>query len=105
MERRYQVTIVGGGPVGVALAVALGQRGIACALVERHAGLERFPPRTTYRVLRPELKGYWQFFGRVDVGEGWFFHSPVPKHTSPDAAEVHRLTQSAAGFPFPAVFE
>ena len=31
----------------------------------------------------PELKGYWQFFGRVDVGEGWFFHAPVPLGTTP----------------------
>ena len=36
MAKRYQVIIVGGGPVGVALAVDLGQRGISCALVERH---------------------------------------------------------------------
>ena len=36
------------------------------------AGLERFPPRTTYRVLHPELEGYWRFFGRVDAAETWF---------------------------------
>ena len=35
MAERYQVVIVGGGPVGVALAVDLGQRGISTALVER----------------------------------------------------------------------
>ncbi|HZD88581.1 MAG TPA: FAD-dependent monooxygenase, partial [Pseudolabrys sp.] len=34
MTRRYQVVIVGGGPVGVALAVDLGLRGISCALIE-----------------------------------------------------------------------
>src|SRR4029077_19834324 len=44
-------------------------------------GLKRFPPRSTYRVIHPELNGYWQFFGRVDVGESWFFHSPVPANT------------------------
>src|SRR5207248_374318 len=43
---------------------------------ELHKGLERFPERTTYRVMHPEAKGYWHFFGRVDVGEGWFFHAP-----------------------------
>ena len=37
---------------------------------ELHEGLKRFPDRTTYRVLHPALQGYWQFFGRVDVGEG-----------------------------------
>ena len=34
MAKRYQVIIVGGGPVGVALAVQLGLRGISCVLVE-----------------------------------------------------------------------
>ena len=35
MNKHTQVIIVGGGPVGVALAVELGLRGISCALVER----------------------------------------------------------------------
>jgi len=43
MRRRHQVVIVGGGPVGVALAVELGQRGIACALVERRIEPQRIP--------------------------------------------------------------
>ena len=33
-----------------------------------HEKLKRFPPRSTYRVLHPDLQGYWQFFGRVDLG-------------------------------------
>ena len=33
----YQVIIVGGGPVGVGLAVELGLRGITSIVVERHA--------------------------------------------------------------------
>src|SRR5438093_9893003 len=36
MPERYHVIIFGGGPVGVGLAAELGQRGISCALVERH---------------------------------------------------------------------
>src|SRR5262245_29382330 len=43
MRGRHQVIIVGGGPVGVALAVELGQRGIACALVERRLEPQRIP--------------------------------------------------------------
>src|SRR5262245_17400988 len=43
MKNRYQVIIVGGGPVGVALAVALGLRGISCALVERRLEPQRIP--------------------------------------------------------------
>lgn len=72
---------------------------------ELHEGLKRFPERTTYRVLRPELKGYWQFFGRVDVGEGWFFHAPVPRDTTPENYDFHGLVQDAAGFSFAATFD
>ena len=43
MAERYQVIIVGGGPVGVALAVELGQRDISCALVERHLTPQQIP--------------------------------------------------------------
>jgi len=72
---------------------------------ELHAGLERFPPRSTYRVLHPDLKGYWQFFGRVDVGESWFFHSPVPANTTRDNYDFHGLLQKAVGFPFACDFD
>jgi 4-hydroxyisophthalate hydroxylase len=43
MSERFQVVIVGGGPVGVALAVDLGLRGISCALVERRVDLQNIP--------------------------------------------------------------
>src|SRR5258707_1523915 len=43
MHDTYQVAIVGGGPVGVALAVELGQRGISCVLVERHQTPQPIP--------------------------------------------------------------
>src|ERR1700733_500534 len=72
---------------------------------ELHEKLERFPPRSTYRVLHPDLKGYWQFFGRVDVGESWFFHSPVPANTTRENYDFHGLLQKAAGFSFAADFD
>ncbi len=72
---------------------------------ELHEKLKRFPPRSTYRVLHPKLKGYWQFFGRVDVGESWFFHSPVPADTTRDNYDFHALLQSVAGFPFACDFD
>jgi 4-hydroxyisophthalate hydroxylase len=72
---------------------------------ELHERLKRFPPRSTYRVLHPELKGYWQFFGRVDVGESWFFHSPVPANTTRDNYDFHALLQRVAGFPFACDFD
>ena len=66
---------------------------------ELHEGLKRFPERTTYRVLHPDLKGVWMFFGRVDVGEGWFFHGPVPRDAAPGNFDYVGLIQRAAGFP------
>ncbi len=72
---------------------------------ELHEKLKRFPPRSTYRVLHPELKGYWQFFGRVDVGESWFFHSPVPANSTRDNYDFHGLLQKATGFPFACEFD
>ncbi|PZQ75844.1 MAG: monooxygenase [Variovorax paradoxus] len=38
-----QVAIVGGGPVGMGLAIELGQRGIRCAVVERYAQPQPIP--------------------------------------------------------------
>ncbi len=43
MRNRYQVVIVGGGPVGVALAVDLGLRGVSCAVVESRREPQRIP--------------------------------------------------------------
>lgn len=72
---------------------------------ELHQALKRFPERTTYRVMDPAAKGYWHFFGRVDVGEEWFFHAPVPRDATPESYDFHGLVQRAAGFPFAAEFE
>ncbi|MEE8332460.1 MAG: FAD-dependent monooxygenase, partial [Alphaproteobacteria bacterium] len=38
MTRRVPVLIVGGGPVGLALAGDLGWRGVACELIEQGDG-------------------------------------------------------------------
>jgi 2-polyprenyl-6-methoxyphenol hydroxylase-like FAD-dependent oxidoreductase len=63
---------------------------------------ERFPPKSIYRAMHPELKGYWKFFGRIDVGEGFFFHAPVPRDTTRDNFDFMGLLQAATGFPFKA---
>jgi 2-polyprenyl-6-methoxyphenol hydroxylase-like FAD-dependent oxidoreductase len=72
---------------------------------ELHEGLKRFPQRSTYRVMHPELNGYWQFFGRIDVGEGFFFHSPVPADTTKDNFDFHGLLEKVAGFKFKAAYD
>src|SRR5487761_2755722 len=43
MAARYQVAIVGGGPVGMALAVELGQRGVSVGVIERGREVGRLP--------------------------------------------------------------
>jgi 2-polyprenyl-6-methoxyphenol hydroxylase-like FAD-dependent oxidoreductase len=65
---------------------------------ELHERLGRFPLRTTYRVLHPELNGYWWFFGRVDAAESWFFHAPVTKDATAASLDAHALIERAAGF-------
>ncbi|MCB1366336.1 MAG: FAD-dependent monooxygenase [Rhodobacteraceae bacterium] len=42
-DRVYDVVIVGGGPVGLGLAIDLGQRGHSVAVVEKHASLHSIP--------------------------------------------------------------
>jgi len=67
---------------------------------ELHEALKRFPPRSTYRVMHPDLNGYWRFFGRIDVGEGWFFHAPVDKGTALENFDAKSQLYKAAGFSF-----
>ncbi len=70
-----------------------------------HTLLERFPGKSFYNVLTPELKGYWQFFGRVDLGTTWFFHAPVPLGTTKDNFDFRGLLHSAVGAEFDVEFE
>jgi 2-polyprenyl-6-methoxyphenol hydroxylase-like FAD-dependent oxidoreductase len=70
-----------------------------------HQLLERFPGKSFYNVLHPDLKGYWQFFGRVDLGTTWFFHAPVPSDTTKDNFDFTRLLHSAVGAEFDVAFE
>jgi 2-polyprenyl-6-methoxyphenol hydroxylase-like FAD-dependent oxidoreductase len=48
---------------------------------ELNALLKRFPDRSTYRVMHPDFEGFWQFFGRIDADESFFFHAPVASDT------------------------
>ncbi len=72
---------------------------------ELHEAFKRFPESTTYRALHPDLKGYWMFFGRVVVGETWFFHAPVPVDATPENYDFQALLNRAAGLEFEAEFQ
>jgi hypothetical protein len=65
-----------------------------------HALLKRFPGKSYYNVLHPALKGYWQFFGRVDLGETWFFHAPVPAGTTAENFDFQAYLREAVGADF-----
>jgi 2-polyprenyl-6-methoxyphenol hydroxylase-like FAD-dependent oxidoreductase len=64
-----------------------------------HEALERLPDRSTYRVMHPDLQGYWMFFGRVDVGEEFFFHAPVPRGADADSVDVGGLLHARRASP------
>ena len=72
---------------------------------EFHEKLKRFPQRSVYRVMHPDFNGYWQFFGRIDVGEEFFFHAPIPRDTAREGFDFHALLRKAAGFDFACDFE
>jgi 2-polyprenyl-6-methoxyphenol hydroxylase-like FAD-dependent oxidoreductase len=67
---------------------------------ELHRLLQRYPGKSYYCVLHPDLKGYWKFFGRVDLGSTWFFHAPVPPGTTNDNYDFRALLHAAAGAEF-----
>jgi 2-polyprenyl-6-methoxyphenol hydroxylase-like FAD-dependent oxidoreductase len=70
-----------------------------------HQLLERFPGKSYYNVLHPDLQGYWKFFGRVDLGTTWFFHAPVPLGTTKDNFDFRQYLYSAVGAEFDVEFD
>ena len=87
------------------IAQDLDRHGKRMALVvfrsrELHELLERFPGKSYFNVLRPELQGYWQFFGRVDLDGGWFFHAPVPDDATEDSFDFSAYLWNVAGREF-----
>jgi 4-hydroxyisophthalate hydroxylase len=70
-----------------------------------HGLLERYPGKSYYNVLQPELEGYWKFFGRVDLGTTWFFHAPVPAGTTADNFDFRAYLHEAVGEAFDVEFD
>lgn len=65
-----------------------------------HELLRRYPGKSFYNVLHPELEGYWRFFGRVDLGSTWFFHAPVPMNTTKDNFDFKSYLHRSVGAEF-----
>ena len=70
-----------------------------------HELLKRYPGKSYYNVLHPALQGYWKFFGRVDLGNTWFFHAPVPPGTTADNFDFRTYLHEAVGATFDVDFE
>lgn len=58
---------------------------------------QRFGKVAFFNVLHPDLDGYWRFLGRVDVGEGWFFHAPVPDESTSATVDPRAQLRAAVG--------
>jgi 2-polyprenyl-6-methoxyphenol hydroxylase-like FAD-dependent oxidoreductase len=85
MPRRVPVLIVGGGPVGLALAGELGWRGIACELVEQTDGAIVAPKMNEVNARSMEICRRWGIADRV-------FNCPFPADFPLDVAFVTSLS-------------
>jgi 2-polyprenyl-6-methoxyphenol hydroxylase-like FAD-dependent oxidoreductase len=90
------------------IATTTDSHGIKMALLvfnspSLHTLLEKeFPGKTIFNALHPDMRGYWQFFGRVDLQNNWFFHSPVPDDADAERFDFQALLSSAVGRSFDA---
>ncbi len=73
--------------------------------MELHDLLARFPGKSIFNVMNPDMEGYWQFLGRVDLNGGWFFHSPVPEGTTRENFDFHAFLHRVVGTEFALDFE
>ena len=67
--------------------------------------IAHYKGKSFFNVLHPELDGYWRFFGRVDTGEKWFFHAPVPAGTTQDNFDFQGYLEGVVGAPFECSFD
>jgi len=72
---------------------------------ELHDLLERYPGKSIFNILNPDLDGYWQFLGRVDTEGTWFYHAPVPQETQADNFDFKKYLHDAVGAEFDVAFD
>ena len=85
MARRVPALIVGGGPVGLALAVELGWRGIGCELIEQTDGSIASPKMNEVNIRSMEFCRRWGIAENV-------FNCPFPADHPLDVAFVTSLS-------------
>ena len=71
---------------------------------ELHERLKRFPERSTYRVMHPDLHGYWQFFAASTSARASSFKRRY-RTTPRRAISTSSLLETVAGFPFACEFD
>ena len=64
-----EVVVVGGGPVGMGLAIELGQRGIRTLVVERHPQPQRIPKGQNLTQRSVEHFYFWGIADALRTGE------------------------------------
>jgi len=53
--------------------------------------------KAIFNAISPDMNGYWQFLGRVDLEGNWFFHAPVPPGTTRENFNFQQLLNNAVG--------
>src|SRR5829696_3760265 len=85
MESDVPVLIVGGGPVGLALAGDLGWRGIPCLLIEQSDGSIYQPRQDLVGIRTMEFCRRWELVDAVEA-------APYPRDVAQDNVYVTSLT-------------
>lgn len=67
--------------------------------------LSRYPGKSIFNVMNPELDGYWQFLGRFDLDGGWFYHFPIPDHATAENYDFKGHLHGMVGQVFDLEFE
>ena len=67
--------------------------------------LSVYGEKTIFNAINPEMNGYWQFLGRVDLDSNWFFHAPVPATTTRDNFDSYAFLEKAVGAPIDIAFD
>ena len=61
---------------------------------------EKISGKSFFHVVRPDLDGYWKFFGRVNLNGRWFYHSPIPADAKKGSFDVAGELYDAVGKKF-----